>query len=158
MISLENDTFIRNPSWRQVFERTNANEFSNIIFAHHLRDKTKLLHQNKITHSFCRTKPKPDIEIWTNVHEPSSLILITAAAKRPNVQSPSTDFWRHFLPSHKHRWGGNLGYYWKSCRLAMWCHPWCSLLSACKTHLLDHRLAAFRTDALKVLREVKQIL
>lgn len=31
-------------------------------------------------------------------------------------------------------------------------------LSACNTHLLDHRLAAFRTDALKVLSEVKQIL
>lgn len=93
------------------------------VFKYYLCRSSK--RQNKTTTSkqnpnlFCRIKPKPDPQTWTNTPKLSSLILITAAAQRPDGQSPSTDFWRHFLPPYKHRGGGNLGCHWRSFRFAM---------------------------------------
>lgn len=34
---------------------------------------------------------KPDIEIWDNAHEPSSLLLVTATAKRPKARRSIDD-------------------------------------------------------------------
>lgn len=52
LIFLVKENFIRTPTQRKAFEYANANEFSNIIFVHHLKDKTTTSKQNP--NLFCR--------------------------------------------------------------------------------------------------------
>lgn len=156
VISSKKENVIGNQSRRKVFEYANANEFSNIIFAHHLKDKTKLPYQNKITKLFCHIKPKSEIEVWSthrshqvwhwSLQQHTGLMYKAPALTSEDISCLPTS------TGEEVTWATTGEASGLQCGITLTVHlsP-SSLLSAYNINSLDHRLAAFRTDPWKFL-------